>query len=176
MSNEIERKWVLKKGVKPSDIKSMIESDKEDSFEQFYLAEKDNTVRVRIVNDTHAILCFKGKPSDDGLSRIEIEEDIDVDFAEKLRQLSIGGLEKDRTVVMDKETGLEMEFDFYKGNLEGLVTVEIEYPSLEAVKESKIPEIVDSLFVEVTGKREYSNDQLAKFGLPKENKSSNKYC
>lgn len=182
MSNEIERKWVLNSVVKPADLMSFVQDAGMDmlgdfDFDQFYIAKQDNTVRVRIVKDKKkvidsAVLCFKGKPSSDGLSRLEIEQDISLKDALKLKELSIAGLEKNRVIFKDKETGLCIEFDFYKGKLDGLVTAEVEYPDLESAKKMDVPDVLRLFFKEVTGVREYSNDVLAEKGIPNKNSPS----
>jgi CYTH domain-containing protein len=59
--------------------------------------------------------------------------------------------------------GLKIELDIYSGKLRGLKVVEIELKSRRGMP-SELPPWIGK---EVTGRREFSNAHLAKFGLPK---------
>jgi adenylate cyclase len=60
--------------------------------------------------------------------------------------------------------GLKIELDIYSGKLRGHKAAEIEFKSGHARIHLKLPGWIGK---EVTGKRQYSNAHLAKFGLPK---------
>ena len=81
---EIERKWLVNgwpEGMEASSIYTM---------QQGYISVRP-TVRIREEalqgGDTHYVLCFKGAPSADGLSREEIETDVEQALFDRLRAL-----------------------------------------------------------------------------------------
>jgi CYTH domain-containing protein len=59
--------------------------------------------------------------------------------------------------------GLLWEVDFYHGHLEGLMTMEVEFSSVEAADAYEMPEFVAA---DVTEDKNYKNALLAKNGIP----------
>lgn len=59
----------------------------------------------------------------------------------------------------------KIEFDVYKGNLEGLLTAEVEFNTIEESKSYEVPRWFDK---EVTKDNRYKNKNLARYGLPKD--------
>lgn len=62
------------------------------------------------------------------------------------------------------ENDLTAELDVYFGELQGLYTVEVEFPSLEDAEAFKAP---DWFGLDVSLDKRYKNNQLTQFGLPK---------
>ena len=71
-------------------------------------------------------------------------------------------LEKQRTR-FPLDDGLVAEIDVFEGSLEGLLYVEVEFPSVEKAKAFEPPEWFGR---EVTDDYRYKNSSLARFGLP----------
>jgi adenylate cyclase len=145
---EIERKWVL--DAPPAGL----EDREHERVEQGYVALDDHAeVRVRRKGDTHT-LTIKSEP---GLSRVEEELTIDADRFASLWALTAGRrVVKTRHLVPLGE--LTVEVDVYAGDLDGLVTAEVEFDS-EAASEAFDPP--DWLGREVTGDPRYANRALA---------------
>jgi adenylate cyclase len=130
-------------------------------LEQGYLAvDADGAeVRVRRADDT-TTLTVKSAP---GLVRVEEEIPIDERRFESLWRLTEGRrLVKTRHLV-PLEGGLTAEVDVYDGGLSGLITAEVEFPSVEASQAFAAPEWLGR---EVTGDERYANRTLALHGAP----------
>ena len=63
------------------------------------------------------------------------------------------------------EQGLTAEVDLYEGSLSGLMTTEVEFPSLEAAEQFVPPEWFGR---DVSGEKAYKNTSLSLNGMPKE--------
>jgi len=68
-----------------------------------------------------------------------------------------------REIKLDQ--GLTAEVDSYEGGLEGLITVEVEFDSVDAAQRFVAPEWFGR---DVTGDKRWSNASLARDGLPPE--------
>ena len=111
------------------------------------------------VCDDQAWLTLKGQPVST-LSRPEWEYEIPVSEAREMaRQTGAYSLEKTRYFIEHK--GHTFEVDRYHGGLEGLYTVEVEMDS-----ETTFVELPEWVGEEVTGKRGWDNESLAKNGWP----------
>jgi CYTH domain-containing protein len=146
---EIERKWVLE--APPDGLPSG------ERVEQGYVALDDHAeVRVRRKGAEHT-LTIKSEP---GLTRVEEELAIDAE-----RFASLWALTEGRRVVKTRHNvalgELTAEVDVYEGDLGGLVTAEVEFPSEEASRAFAAP---DWLGREVTGDPRYANRTLAVSG------------
>ena len=99
---------------------------------QGYLCtDPERVVRIRIAGAT-GTLTVKGKSSDSGLSRTEIEVEIPPDKAGALMSLCLPGIiEKTRYKVPFGPFIIEV--DVFHGENEGLVLAEVELPSEETV-------------------------------------------
>lgn len=132
---EIERKWMVSGW--PEGLPEMEAYE----MEQGYISVRP-TVRIRkealVGGETKLILCFKGKPSSDGLSRQEIETEIDAELFEKLKDLIGKPLIKKVRRTYALPDGMHLEVNQVD---EGLPSAfwyaEIEYPSEEAAKSWK---------------------------------------
>jgi adenylate cyclase len=151
---EVERKFVVA-GDPPE--ASVGESE---MVRQGYLAIDGTTeARVRSIGE-RCMLTIKGGR---GLRRTEEEIEIDAGRFDRLWPLTDGRrIEKvRRRVILDD--GLVAEVDVYAGDLEGLVTAEVEFASEEAAGAFRAP---SWLGTEVTGDDRYANRTLAVDGIP----------
>ena len=130
-------------------------------IEQGYLVIGDDGVEVRIRRRGDAtMLTVKSGP---GMMRTEEELPID-----ERRFASLWPLTESRRVTKTRHViplgdGLEAEVDVYADAHEGLLTAEIEFPSLEASEAFTPPAWLGR---EVTDDRRYANQALALHGLP----------
>ena len=98
-----------------------------------------------------------------GLARQETEVDLPAEVFEELwPQTAELRVEKTRHLV-PLDGGLTAEVDVYSGDLEGLVTAEVEFESEEASEAFEAP---SWLGTEVTGDHRYANQSLAANGVP----------
>jgi len=146
MATEIERKFLLKKGVWPHGTAMKC-------CQGFLSRAKDRTVRVRTVNDK-GYLTIKGIAV--GASRPEFEYEIPYQDALELLEICEKPLiEKNRYRV--EEGGLIWEIDEFFGENQGLIIAELELESED--QEFKKPDWVGE---EVTGDPRYYNANLIK--------------
>ena len=145
---EIERKFLL--DSLPFDLSVY----KKQEITQTYISI-DPVIRLRQKNDKH-YLTVKGAGT---LSRKEMELEI---TSEQFHSLS----EKRETSIISKsrfiiplEGGLNAELDIYKSELFGLLTVEVEFSSIETAENFSPPNWFGT---EVTGNPAYTNSNLAK--------------
>jgi adenylate cyclase len=149
---EIERKFVVDR--LPAGV-----GDGE-RIEQGYLAIGDDGVEVRVRRrGDHTVLTVKSGP---GMMRTEEELAIDERRFDSLWPLTEGRrVSKTRHLVPLE--GATVELDVYDGAHEGLLTAEIEFPSLEASEAFEPPAWLGR---EVTDDRRYANQALALAGAP----------
>lgn len=149
MSNEIERKFLVRGDFKPY-------VTGQSRIKQGYISSvPGRTVRIRIRGDK-GYITIKGMSSESGLSRYEWEKEIPLDEAEELIKLCEPGIiDKTRYLIpFGKHT---YEVDEFYGENEGLTVAEVELNSEE--EEFSKPEWLGD---EVTGNRKYNNSSLSK--------------
>ncbi len=164
---EIERKFAL---ASLDDIPNSLPIIGERKLTQAYLEITDEReVRVRKTEEYGQIsyeLTVKTKLDDDanGLARGEVTEVItEEQFNQAVRRRIGNAIEKTRlTFALD---GNELEVDVYKGALTGLLSAEIEFDSKEASEQFEVPSWLGQ---EVTGRKDFKNQQLALRGVPKD--------
>lgn len=155
MAKEIERKFLVDNDGWRKDVTSAT------AFRQGYIASlEDRSMRIRIMDDSHATLTIKIGAS--SLVRDEYEYEIPIDDAEELMSTALGiVIEKTRYTV--EYHGFTWEIDVFEGFYQGLVVAEVEMKSV-----NDQPEPPAWLGTEVTGDRRYSNQILATEDLSKE--------
>ena len=156
MGTEIERKYVV------TDPPSDLDRARSDLIEQGYIAITDDDLEVRVRRrGEQAVLTIK---KGEGRTRLEEEIEIDAERFERLWPLTEERrLEKTRYVV-PHAGGLELEVDVYAGELEGLVTAEVELSSEDAAERFEPPSWFGP---EVTEDPHYKNQWLASHGKPR---------
>ena len=151
---EIERKWV------PERPPEWLEDHPAKRVEQGYVALDDAGAEVRVRRAGGKLtLTVKSAP---GLVRVEEELALSPEQFDSLWALTEG-----RRVVKTRHDvpldGLTAEVDVYEGDLDGLLTAEVEFDS-EADSEAFDPP--EWLGREVTGDKRYANRSLAVDGAP----------
>jgi adenylate cyclase len=152
---EIERKFLV--DAPPGDL----DRHPADPLRQGYLAVAPDGVEVRIRRrGERTSLTVKSGPA-----HVRVEEEIPIE-AERFDALwpltEDRRVEKTRYLVPLRED-LTVELDIYAGDLDGLVTAEIEFPSVEASAAFAPP---SWLGTEITGDARYANQSLALHGAP----------
>ena len=149
---EIERKFLVDR--LPADL------GPGEPIEQGYLAIGPEGLEVRIRHRAgRAFLTIKK-----GLGEVRAEEELEID-EDRFRRLwplaQAASLVKTRHVVA-LDGGLNAELDVYAGSLEGLATVEVEFPDRAASSAFHPPAWFGR---EVTNDARYKNQRLARDGL-----------
>jgi CYTH domain-containing protein len=154
---EIERKFLVKD---PESAKNSAFS--QDSIVQSYLgSDPSKVIRIRIINDVNAYLTVKGKSSDDGLVRTELETKIDHKIAAKMIEMfGEGTINKIRYIVCHE--GKIWELDEFFGSLHGLWLAECETSTVEEAKNLILPNWIGA---DVTNDHRFSNLSLGIYGL-----------
>jgi adenylate cyclase len=153
-NREIERKFLLDQAPEDPDTQPRIK------IRQGYLAitQAGTEVRVRKEGKRHVLTIKEGHGQDRGQEEREISP---VQFA-SLWPLTKG--QRVRKVRYEvPHDGLAIQVDVYRRKLKGLVTAEVEFPDEDAANRFRAP---DWLGREVTGDDQYSNQSLARHGLP----------
>lgn len=157
---EIERKFLVRK--LPPDLASYPAKD----ILQGYLAvtEEDVEIRLRRKGDLFLLTVKSPLPGDPGLAREETEIELSREQFDTLWPTTAGRRVEKRRHAVPVEGGLA-EVDVYRGELEGLLTAEVEMPTHEAARAFEPPPWMG---LEVTADARYKNRNLALRGLPRE--------
>lgn len=151
---EIERKFLTEKEEIPFDITA---------FPYLQIVQEyicfSPVIRIRRSNDDY-ILTVKGKGQ---LAREEFELPLGPEEYKALRQKAEGKPIAKKRYLLPLAGGLTAEVDIYEGELAGLVTTEVEFPSLAAAEAFVPPEWFGQ---DVSRDSRYKNAALARFGLP----------
>ena len=150
---EIERKFLVKNNHFTS------EAQNQSNIKQGYLStDPERTVRVRIRED-RGYLTIKGVSNSSGISRLEIEQEINKEKAEALFSLCLPFcIDKTRYEILHQ--GHLWEVDIFHGKHQGLVLAEIELAA-----EDEVFEKPDWLGQEVTADPKYYNSYLSQHPL-----------
>ncbi len=155
-SHEIERKFLVSEATETPD------SSPRRKVRQGYLAvtEGGTEVRVRAQGKRHFLTIKEGHGETRGQEEIEITP---AQF-DALWPLTKGKrIKKVRYEV--PHDGRTIAVDVYRGKLKGLMTAEVEFPDEEASHRFQPPAWLGQ---EVTEDEHYSNQNLARHGLPQE--------
>jgi adenylate cyclase len=152
---ELERKFVLS-GI-PFELSGYAASE----IRQGYLSiDPDGSeVRVRQRGPRHSLTVKRGA----GIVRDEEELDLDDEAFGRLWPLTEGRRVEKTRYEIPASDGLLIELDVYAGQLEGLITAEVEFSSDAEAERFLAP---DWLGREVTEDAAYKNRRLASDGLP----------
>lgn len=110
------------------------------------------TVKTKLDNDNN------------GLVRGEVTEIITAEQFDEAMRSHIGNIINKTRLMFDLD-GNTLEVDVYRGNLEGLISAEIEFDNVEASEKFEIP---DWLGYKVTCRKDFKNQQLARHGIPQD--------
>jgi CYTH domain-containing protein len=145
--SEIERKFLVER------LPEELADEMGDDIVQGYLATGDDEVRVRRRGDEHVLTVKRGS----GLARDEVEVPLNREAFAQLWPFTEGRRVEKQRVTTPVEGALA-EVDVYRGALEGLVTVEVEFADAETANAFSPPSWFGR---EVTGDARYSNQSLA---------------
>jgi CYTH domain-containing protein len=154
MAAEIERKFV----VADPPVEAL-ESPAEEIDQGYLVSDGETEIRLRRRAGRHYLTVKKGH----GEVREETEVEITPDQFDRLWPHTDGWRVEKRRHLIPLGDGLTAEMDVYSGQLEGLVTVEVEFTSREASAAFDPPGWFGE---EVTGDVRYSNQQMAREGRP----------
>ncbi|PIT88778.1 MAG: adenylate cyclase [Candidatus Magasanikbacteria bacterium CG10_big_fil_rev_8_21_14_0_10_36_32] len=155
-NQEIERKFIIKS------LPNNIEQYPHKEIMQGYLTIDENKEKIRLRKKGEKY--FKTIKSGSGKVRTEIEEEITEKVFNSLWDNTKGKrIEKTRYEIPN-ESGI-IELDIYRGDLDGLVTAEVEFNNVEDCDKFIPP---DWFGEEKTDDDKYQNHNLALHGLPKE--------
>ena len=150
---EIERKFLVKQ------IPGILEKYPKKEIEQSYIST-DPTIRLRKSN-SEFILTIKGKGT---IAREEFELELsEKQYLSLIKKIETPILAKTRYLI-PLDTGHIAELDIYKGKLEGLATVEVEFQTVKEA-ENFIPPVWFSS--DISTDNRYKNTNLSLNGIPK---------
>ncbi len=165
MAKEIERKFLVREGIRESGIDEMSSDSME--IRQYYLvSSKDAAVRLRDQDDgSHPILTVK--TGGNGISCDEFEFRVaHSQYEQHLADRK--GIEIVKTRFIVPHGGRRWEVDVFRGDLEGLVVAE-----LECDDAAEVTDLPDWVGEEVTYDSRYKNAVLAIRGKPQGNVRDN---
>ena len=152
---EIERKFLIKQ--LPENISECEKAE----IEQCYIdlgEDGEPEKRIRKLTKNGETLYFYTEKGEGDLCREEEEYEIPAYSYENLMELTIStAIQKTRHYIPLTET-LTAELDVYSGSLEGLITAEVEFESLEDSESFTAP---DWFGEEITCDKKYKNKNLA---------------
>ena len=153
---EIERKFLV------DAVPDGLDGRRSTAIEQGYVAIDPDGTEVRIRRrDGASTLTVK---SGGGLARVEEELAIDDAAFERLWPLTAGRrIEKVRHVIPTDVPGVEIELDDYRGDLDGLLVAEVEFPGEDEAHAFTPPPWFGA---DVTDDRRFKNQRLAVDGRP----------
>ncbi|WMI81554.1 CYTH domain-containing protein [Anaerotignum sp. MB30-C6] len=150
---EIERKFLTKEI--PFSLEGFVCKQIIQSYISF-----EPTIRIRKSNEQY-FLTVKGKGH---MAREEFEIPIQQQEYDRLLEKIEGNEVRKKRYYIPLERGYMAELDIYEGQLEGLFTTEVEFPTMEEA-ESFVP--LTWLGEDITKDRRYKNTFLARYGKPK---------
>lgn len=151
---EIERKFLVNNYP-------LLETYPCKNIKQAYLST-DPVIRIREMGE----LYFLTVKSQGHMVREEFEMPITKEQFESLyTKVDTSPIEKTRYFI-PLDNHLTAELDIYKGHLEGLCTVEVEFTSVAAADSFKAPQWFGK---DITLDNRYKNNNLATYGKPSEN-------
>lgn len=151
---EIERKFLVRQ------LPPALETYPHERLVQGYLVigEDGREVRLRRTGDR----CVQTVKSGEGRVRMEVEIPLDpAQFEALWPAVGYAAIEKTRYAIPFAEHTIEV--DVYEGALAGLITAEVEFPTVEASDTFRPPPWMGP---EVTNDRRYRNREMARNGLP----------
>ncbi len=153
MAIEIEKKYLV------SSIPAFVVTHPYKEVLQGYITGEGDSTEVRLRKiDEELFLTIK---IGSGVLRNEFEYPVTKEQFSYFWQATAGKRIQKRRYYLEKDD-VTIEVDLYSGNLEGLVTAEIEFDNREVCKRFKP---LDWMGPEITEKDEYKNKNLALYGL-----------
>ncbi len=119
------------------------------------------TIRIR-KSDEQYFLTVKGKGH---VAREEFEIEIKQKEYERLLEKTEGNCVRKKRYYIPLEDGYLAELDLYEGELEGLMTTEVEFPTIEDAQAFVAPLWFGR---DISKEKRYKNTSLALYGKPNE--------
>ena len=156
---EIEKRYLCRANSLIKYLKKRKIRYSKSKLEQFYLiANVGETLRYRREENRY----IKNRKIGTGLVREELEEEIDRDSYEEAKRKNSGGVIKKYRYRFVLEDNL-YELDIFKGKLEGLSILEVEFRDIESANSFIMPKILKRFIIkEITNENIYSNGALSK--------------
>ncbi|MBQ7541156.1 MAG: CYTH domain-containing protein [Clostridia bacterium] len=160
---EIERKWLLDTERIPYDLDTLEAYE----IEQAYISFRPS-VRVRRLRGKNGaerfVLTVKSAAVDGGsLAREEFELPIDRKAYDSLLKKAEGRVIRKTRYLVRRSDGLLEEIDLFRGDLEGLAYLEIEFGDVAQAQSFPSPDWTQR---DVTADKRFRNSALARFGMP----------
>lgn len=158
---EIERKFIVDVNNIPYDLSSK----KYYEITQTYINYSPE-IRVRKIiygNEEFYKMTIKRYVNDEALTREETEFYITKEEYEETVVNNIGNTILKNRYQFEDENGTLLALDIFKGDLEGLAYLEIEF---ESEQEANLYVIPSWVVKEVTNDRRYKNGYLSRYGIP----------
>ena len=152
---EIERKFLI------SSLPEDLERYPSAAIDQGYLTSTPEGVEVRLRRKGGD--CFLTVKHGPGLSRIEVELSLAVEQFDQLWPLTAGRRLRKIRYDLPGPGGLKFELDVYADALNGLRTVDVEFPDEAAARAFQPPDLFGR---EIGGDPAYRNERLSRCGLP----------
>ena len=152
---EIERKFLVKQ--LPENIDECDKAEIEQCYIDFGEGDEPEK-RIRSLTRGDETLYFYTEKSEGDLCREEEEYEIPSYSFDNLKELSVSETVQKTRHYVPLGDSLTAELDVYKGVHEGLITVEVEFSSLEGSEKFEIPAWFGE---EITGDPKYKNKNLA---------------
>lgn len=155
---EIEKKWIIDKNKIPFELSNAEIFE----IEQTYICFSPE-IRVRKINKGEQYsFAVKTNMTDNGLVRNEMEENItEEEYNSLIKKKEGNTIYKTRYQFLHENNVYAI--DIFKGELEGLAYLEIEFSSKEEADEFASP---DWVIKDVTNDIRYKNGFLARYGIP----------
>ena len=160
---EIERKWLVSGKNIPYDLEKLEALEIEQAYVSFHPTVRVRALRDRQGDERFVLTVKSGSQTDDGLSREEFEVPIDRAGYEALRQKAEGSVIRKTRYLARRADGLLEEIDVFRGALEGLCYLEIEFQTVEQARAFPSPCWTTR---DVTSDRRFRNSALAQYGMP----------
>lgn len=151
---EIERKWVL------DSPPSGLNEHRSQRFEQGYLAIDPAGAEVRVRRKDGAVAVMTIKT---GIGLVRGEEEWEIANFDALWPLTAGRQVLKTRYFVPLDGDLVAEVDLYEGDLDGLVTAEVEFPDEASALAFEAPAWLGR---DVTEDKRYGNRVLAVDGIP----------
>jgi adenylate cyclase len=153
-SREIERKFLVK--LLPENLEQY---PHEDIVQGYLVVTEDGTeIRLRQRGEKH----FQTVKSGSGKIRLESEIEITANQFNSLWEVTKGKRIKKTRYEIPNESGV-IELDVYHGDLDGLLSAEMEFSNEEESNKFVAPEWMSE---EITDDKRYKNQNLALHGMP----------
>lgn len=162
---EIERKWLVRREDIPYDLDNLDAYELEQAYISFHPSVRVRALTDRQGNERFVLTVKSGSKAADGLAREEYELAIDRKGYETLLGKAEGSVIRKTRYLVRRADGLLEEIDVFRGALEGLCYLEIEFPTVDAARAFPSPDWTQR---DVTSEKRFRNSALAQFGMPKE--------